>query len=115
MPFQRIIEHLRYSPWFCTAPSYMAMSDVVEACLKRVGTGASMDVKAEGFSLSDMQSRKEMKIDSSGIAHIHVLGVLGRGLSPIEKCCGRTDYGDLENEAMQAQRVARAAAFEFDT
>lgn len=51
-------------------------------------------------------TRNEYKMDQNGIAHIDVQGILGE-LSPMEKECGGTDYGDLVSEFKQAQSEAR--------
>lgn len=115
MPFERILTYTHYTPWFCTSSAYLGMRDFIDVCVKRAEAGGSLDFKNEGLALNDLQSRREMTIDQNGIAHVHVLGVLGRGLAPIEKICGRTDYADLEKELALAQRNARAVAIDFDT
>jgi ClpP class serine protease len=92
MRFQRVIEQVYFRPWFITAESHAALSRLVQAKINHI----AMD-------LSDFVSqREEFAIDANGIAHIHVLGTLGNGLSNIEKTCGATDYGDLCAEAAEA-------------
>lgn len=92
MRFQRVIEQVYFRPWFITAESHAALSRLVQAKINHV----AMD-------LSDFVSQREaLSIDRAGIAHIHVLGTLGSGLSNIEKTCGATDYGDLRAEAAEA-------------
>lgn len=115
MPFERILERVKFSPWFCTLGAYASVVAVTDAVLDRTRTGGNIDPRGEGFSLSDMQSRKPMSIDRDGIASIHILGTLGRGLAPIEKMCGRTDYQELESETREASSKARAILYEFDS
>lgn len=115
MPFDRVLERVRFSPWYCTTGAYAAIATIVDACIKRWEVGAELAPKMEGFSLHDMQSRKPMTIDNNGIAQIHVFGTMGRNLSPIENMCGKTDYAQLEKECAEACSRARGALFEFDT
>ena len=61
-------------------------------------------------------SRPSLKIDFNGVAHISVMGVLGRKLGLIEKACGNTDYKDIEKDVMYAlQNNAKAFMFHIDS
>lgn len=46
--------------------------------------------------------REEMEVTADGIAIINVTGTLGKGISPIEKSCGSTDYEDICDEIEDA-------------
>ena len=46
--------------------------------------------------------RRKFQIDQNGIAHVDVMGITGN-LSPMEKECGMTDYGDLIDEFEKAR------------
>lgn len=114
MPFLRILQQVHAMPWFSTPAAYRAVSELVRICSERASSGTP-DPLNVGIDLRDLQERRPMTIDQNGIAHIHVLGVLGRGLAPIEKSCGRTDYEDIDREIDMASNRARAYMFDFDT
>ena len=43
-------------------------------------------------------SRKSYRVDDSGIAHIHLFGPMAKGLDPIWRILGATDYDDVTAE-----------------
>lgn len=94
MRFQRVIEQVYFRPWFITAEGHAAVRRVVEAAMVRAN--GEPDLSAL------MNPREEMEILPNGVAKIHVCGVLGKGLSPIEKSCGNTDYEQITDELEQA-------------
>lgn len=106
MRFQRIIEAVYFQPWFITLHAHAAVCRLVEAKAAR----AELD-------FSDfIQQREPMQIDGNGVAHIHVLGVLGQGLLPIEKSCGCTDYDDVASDiALATGEGARGFFFKIDS
>lgn len=57
--------------------------------------------------------REPMEIDANGIATIEICGTLGKGLSKIEKCCGATDYEDVEDD-IEAAVAANVRGIFFD-
>lgn len=60
----------------------------------------------QSLDLSDFfQSRTPMQIDSEGIAHISISGVLGNH-APIAGVFGDTDYGLVTSELLEAERNA---------
>lgn len=92
MRFSNIIEQVYHRPWFITAEGYSSIRKVVEAKLR-----------SEQMDLSDfINPREEMEIDGNGIAHIDICGVLGKGMSKIEKSCGNTGYEDIEDDIEKA-------------
>lgn len=106
MRFQRILEQVYCRPWFITAEGHDAVRQLV-----------AMKVARAEWDFSDfVQQRQPLQIDANGIAHIHILGVLGQGLLPIEKSCGATDYDDVAGEVAQAtQAGARGFFFRVDS
>ena len=104
MRFQRVLEQVYYRPWFITAEGHASVRRVVQAAMVRAN-GETPDLSAF------MNPREEMEILPSGIAKIHVCGVLGKGLSPIEKSCGNTDYEDIADEIMDAVEAGARGIF----
>jgi ClpP class serine protease len=94
MRFQRVFEQVFFRPWFITAEGHAAVARVVKNAM----------VRADGMPGAEMfaNPREEMEILPSGIAKIHVCGVLGKGLSMIEKSCGNSDYEDIADEIESA-------------
>lgn len=111
MRFQRVIEEVYHRPWMITPEGHTAVHKVLQAHI--VNPRAEMDFS--GF----INPRKEMQVTSdygAPIAHVDVCGVLGSGLSPIEKSCGNTDYQQVQDEIEQAVQLgAKGIVFSFNT
>ena len=61
-------------------------------------------------------TRPAMIVDPNGVAHVYVMGVLGRRMSLIEKSCGNTDYLDIQKDIEKALNFgARAFMFHIDS
>lgn len=103
MRFQRIIEQVYHRPWFITSEGHASVRRVVEAALVRSNGG--LDLSAM------MNPREEMELLPNGIAKIHVCGVLGKGLAPIEKSCGNTDYEEITDEIEEAVEMGARGIF----
>jgi ClpP class serine protease len=104
MRFQRVIEQVLYRPWFITAEGHAAVRKVLQAAIVRAN-GDTPDLSMF------LNPREEMEILPSGIAKIHVCGVLGKGLSPIEKSCGNTDYEEIADEIEDAIEAGARGIF----
>lgn len=107
MRFQRILEQVFHRAWMITPEAHSTVARLVNACILR----SESDPDFSDF----VNPRKAMTIQN-GIANIDICGVLGCGLSPIEKSCGNTDYGDIENEVGTAlKQGASAIVFHIDS
>ncbi len=82
------------SPWLATPGLYKAVVSVYE----------KHKVKVDMPDVSDLvNQRGEYEgLDENGIACIEISGVLGSGVTNIEKACGVTDYSDVGDEIDQA-------------
>lgn len=102
MRFQHLIEQVYFRPWYITPAAHAAIHVLLESRLGIMAPGAferSAATPVAGLDLSDFVTpRKPMSIDQEGIATIHVLGPLGKGLSKMEKTCGATDFADIQAE-----------------
>lgn len=95
MRFQRIVQAVNHEPWFISAAGY----ESVKTLLVRALAGNEKALGLEDF----IRQRPPMSIDpETGIATIHILGVLGQHLSNVEKSCGATGFEDIESEIEQA-------------
>jgi ClpP class serine protease len=108
MRFARIQDAVYRQPWNITAGGWLSVHEVVQSALAR-------EYK-NGMFADFVNERPEMEIDTNGIAHIHVQGVLGKGLSKIEKSCGNTGYEQLEDDFDEAeQRGARGVMMHINS
>lgn len=100
MRFARIQDAVYRQPWNITAGGWLSVHEVLQSRL-------ASDYKNGRFS-DWVNERPEMEIDRNGIAHIHVQGVLGKGLTNIEKSCGNTGYEQITDDLAEAEeRAAR--------
>jgi ClpP class serine protease len=93
MKYQRIIEQIYFRPWYITSGGHKAVRQLIQSKLF-ANEGADMSMI--------VNQREEMEVTPDGIAIIHVCGTLGKGLSPIEKSCGSSDYEDIADEIEDA-------------
>jgi hypothetical protein len=116
MRLARIYQKIYAEPWFITPSGYRAVKSVFESKLVRMNGYGEDDGEGEGMMAMMMNPRESMSIDGNGIATIEVCGTLGKGLSKIEKCCGATDYDDIEDEIEQAVKAnVRGIFFDIDS
>jgi len=110
MKLPRLHQKIYCEPWFITPAGYRAVRSVFEKKLIRSGDDE------EGDYSMFVNVREPMEIDANGIATISVVGTLGKGLSKIEKCCGATDYEDIEADIEKAVEAnVRGIFFEIDS
>lgn len=106
MRLQRIIEQVYFRPWSITPEGFATVSNIVQSHV----------LQPSALNLEDFINPRKPLTISNGVAHIDVCGVLGSGLSNIEKTCGNTDYGDIEKEIQQATASGvREFEFSFDS
>ena len=94
MRFANITNAVYRQPWNITPGAWLSVHELLQSRLA---------VDAENLDLSAfVNPRPDLEVDSNGIAHIHVTGVLGKNLSQIERSCGNTGYEQLEAEIADA-------------
>jgi capsid assembly protease len=90
MRLAQITNALYRQPWNLTADGWMTLHQIVQSRLF---------AEVDNLKLSDLiNPRPDAEIDESGIAHIHIVGTLGKHLSAIERSCGNTGYEQIEEE-----------------
>lgn len=98
MRFRHLAEQIYLRPWFITTEAHTSIRMIFERAMN--GTLPRAD---DGFALSDfIPQRKQMVVGADGIADIHILGPLGKGLSKIEQSCGCTGFEQIEDDYAQA-------------
>lgn len=97
MRFAHITNAVYRQPWNITPGGWLSVHELLQSRLA---------VDAENFDFSAfVNPRPDLEIDSNGIAHVHVAGVLGKNLSQIERSCGNTGYEQLEAEIADAVKA----------
>ncbi len=87
MKLQRIYTLVTAEPWLITAPAHQTIQKLVEAHME--GKTAALNVEYE---------KPEITMQEGGIAVVPVAGVIGKGLSAIEKSCGACGIEDVEDD-----------------
>lgn len=90
MRLAHITNALYRSPWNITSDGWLALHQVFQSRL--FADSANLDLSAF------VNPRPDGEIDDNGIAHLHVMGTLGKHLSEVERSCGNTGYEQLEDE-----------------
>lgn len=95
MKLMRIWKQVIAEPWLITPSMHKVIADIVKAHID--GTAHLQE------SLEDLFTEQTpiMEIEN-GIAVINCIGIIGKGLSKIEKACGCVDTNDLEDAIEQA-------------
>lgn len=108
MRFQRIIEQVYFRPWYITPAAHFALHQILSAHLDR---------KSEDLSIADLfVPRPEATIDDQKLAHVHIKGPIGKGLSKMEKTCGATDFADIHADFAGARAAgARGILLNVDS
>lgn len=110
MRFRHLAEQIYYRAWFITAEAHASIAMLFERTL---AGGA----RAEDLDFSDIiNQRKPLAIDSQGIATIHILGPLGKGLSKLEQSCGATGFEQIRADYDEAlSKGARGIFLHIDS
>ncbi len=114
MRFAHIAEQLYCRPWFITAEAHASLCLVFERAL----ASGLTEPRAEDLNLMDMfPKRRPLAIDDeTGIASIHIMGPLGKGLSKMEQSCGATSFEQIRADYAKAQeKGARGILLDFDS
>jgi signal peptide peptidase SppA len=113
MRLPRLHQKIYCEPWFITPAGYRAVRSVFETKLLRAK--CKENGEDDDYSMF-VNTREPMEIDANGIATISIVGTLGKGLSKIEKCCGATDYEDIEDDIEAAVSAnVRGIFFDIDS
>lgn len=109
MRFRHLAEQIYHRAWFITPEAHASIAMLFERAL----AGG----RAEGMDFSDfVNQRKPLDIDRDGIATIHILGPLGKGLSKMEQACGATSFEQIRSDYAEAiSKGARGLLLEFDS
>jgi len=112
MRFQKIIEQVYYRPWYITPAAHASIHRIVSARLLHTKADDGCEIDFSAF----VNQRQEMAMDADGIATIHILGPLGKGLSPMEKSCGCTGFEDVRADyAAAIAGGAKGLLLRFDS
>lgn len=111
MRFAHLAEQLYLTPWYITDTAHATLRMVFE---RAVGSGLDFRVD-EGALASLFPQRRKLSIDSEGLADVHVLGPLGKGLSKMEQSCGATSFESVRADLSAAQKAgARGVLMHFE-
>jgi len=109
MKFLHLAEHIYHRPWFITPESHASIRLVFERAL-------ATDLHLEDSPLADLFPKRRPLAMADGIATIHILGPLGKGLSKMEQSCGATSFESIRADyATALASGARGILLEFDS
>lgn len=114
MRLAHVIEQVYHKPWLITPTMHAAIRRMVESKLNTSAEAAPqhwIEGEMEPFTVQ----RRRMETDRNGVATIHIMGVLGQGLAPIERACGASDTRDIRAELMDARDNARAIFLDIES
>ena len=94
MRLQHVAEQIFNRPWLITVSGHAAIRSLFESKLAR--TLADEETDAPDFPF--VVKRDAPSLDANGIGRASIKGVIGSGLSKIEKACGATDTKDVAAE-----------------
>jgi signal peptide peptidase SppA len=109
MRFQHLAEQIYCRAWFITPGAHASISHVFERVM--------VDPKAFDLNPADIfPQRRQLSIDSDGIANIHILGPLGKNLSKVEQSCGATGFEQIRADYGDALKAgAKGILLQFDS
>lgn len=107
MRYPHIIEKLCSTPWLITAPAHQSIQMLIESRLAGQAQREGEGVCGEQVELASMTIE-------DGIASIPISGVIGSGLSKMEKGSGAVDTGDIWNELALAESDPEVDAILLD-
>jgi signal peptide peptidase SppA len=111
MKLARVLSKINLRPWAIEEGGQRAVAALLKAKLARA------EDDNEGPEIEPFVNvRKPMYMDGQGIAHIHIDGVMAKGISKLEAICGGYDYEWLEQDLSEAnEQGCRGVWIEFDT
>jgi signal peptide peptidase SppA len=114
MRFRYLAEQIYFRPWFITPEGHASIRLVFE---RAMSSGLTPPATAEEMRLSDLfPQRRPLSIDDQGIASIHILGPIGKGLSKMEQSCGATGIEQIRSDYTKAlDKGATGILLDFDS
>jgi ClpP class serine protease len=98
MRLQRIQELVFHRPWLITPSGHHVIREIIARKLAR----DVIETEQAGFFDEFIVARPKASVEN-GVGMVHIRGVVGVGLSNIEKTCGNTDLNDLLAEMDQVR------------
>ena len=95
MRLQHVAEEILHRPWLITPTGHHAVRTLLESKLARTFADDEDDTDQE---FPFVIPREKPSLDENSIGHVYIQGVIGQGLSRIEKSCGNTDTVDVRAE-----------------
>ena len=109
MRFQHLLEQLYFHPWFITTAGHASIQGLVNArSMPRMGDDESDQDILKRFDSGDIRisdmvnARPSLRFDADRIAHVHILGPVGRALSKLERACGATGFEQVRQDLADA-------------
>jgi ClpP class serine protease len=96
MRLQHVAQEVVSQPWLITPSGHQAVRALLESKLAR--TVADEDGEEADQEFPFVVPRGKPSLDANGVGHVYIRGVIGQGLSRIEKTCGNTDTKDVAAE-----------------
>jgi signal peptide peptidase SppA len=97
MRLQHIAEQIYHQPWLITATGHRSVQNLFESKLAKV-CQFKADDDADEYDSPFIVQREKPSLDANSVGHVYIRGVVGQGLSKIEKSCGNTDCKDITAE-----------------
>jgi ClpP class serine protease len=107
MRFQQIIEQVYFHPWFITAAGHASIQRLLRSGLHARAASDSDESDQDilrrfdsgEIRISDMvNARPALSFDADRIAHVHILGPVGKHLSKLERACGATGFEQIRQD-----------------
>ena len=96
MRFAHLAEHIFHRAWFITPEAHSAIAALYQRAM-------ASDFDRKALDLGDLfPQRQPLEIGDDGIAKIHVMGPLGKGLSKMEQTCGATGFEQIRADYSNA-------------
>jgi signal peptide peptidase SppA len=97
MRLQHIAEQIYHQPWLITSTGHRSVQNLFESKLAKACQFEASD-DGEEYDSPFIVQRGKPSLDANGIGRVYIKGVIGQGLSRIEKSCGNTDTKDVTVE-----------------
>lgn len=110
MKLVRVLSRINMRPWAIEPAGQAAIAQLLKNKMARADSDEIPDLSEYA------NERKPMWIDGNGIAHIHIEGVMAKGISKLEAICGGYDLDWLEADINEANEAGvKGCWIEFDT
>jgi signal peptide peptidase SppA len=110
MKLARVLAKINMRPWAIEASGQAAVAQLIQNKLARAESEENVDL-----SMFE-NARRPMAIDSNGVAHIYIEGVIAKGISKLEAICGGYDIEWLAEDVNSADEAGvKGIFFNIDT